>query len=485
MNFEYDIFVSYCPSVAKEDQRINEWSSKFCEYLAILMNRLTDKKPTILFQDDLMARSKLLGNESTKIFSKTAVFVTLIAPEYFKSNTYLKELGKISKIINNKSDDSTQKVNRIFKVITSPVDEENEPDFLKNELSYDFFEINRYSKKARTFEINEEDELYEKFWSTLVDLAYDIYNSLNSLMTSEKIKHAKKEKEFIYLAETSIDQKDNRDILKRELQHLGYGIFPSGRLPDNIDELTVVIQDYLEKAVLSIHLMGAYYGDYVNKSKYSLIDIQNQIAKSCIEQSEKYNKLFRIIWIPNDLKPSEQRQSLFLKRLKRDDARLKTEIIEAPLEVIKSILNSKITQIKKSEEPKVKDRIKVYLVYEKNERGNLDKLIKEINNNNYLTLVTDFSSDNDKIIASHLESLIEADAVLVYQGNSGKEWLDSKIRDLIKAPGYGKSKSFKSIGIITKQNPDKSIMDFISHAKITIEKEINPSVIKNFLDPIK
>jgi hypothetical protein len=484
MKFEYDIFISYGATDKKEDRWINDWAEKFCEYLAILINRLKDQKPTILLRNDLRTRKKLLGDGIANIFSKTAVFVTIISPEYIRSKEYLSELEKIYEIIYFKSDDTTRKTNRLFKVLTNPIEEELQPDFLRNELSYDFFEINRFNKKAKTFGLNQEDETYDKSWSILVDLAYDVYNSLALQTAGEEDNNKQEEKKFIYLAETSEDQKDNRDILRRELQHLGYGILPFIQLPDDADKLSEIVQSYLKRAVLSVHMMGAYYGDYLKNSKFSLIDLQNQLTKSYIEKSEQSGKLSRIIWIPNDLKAADQRQSLYLKRLKRDDAHEKTEIIEAPLELFKSILNNKLEELSEPAQTLVRDNFKIYLVYENNERNNLNELIKEISEKNYIIKDNNTDNQNKSPVTTHIKNLIDADAVIVYKGNSSIEWLNSKIRDIIKAPGYGKTKPFSSIGIISDIGPDNDILNLTNSSGIIIEKEVNSSFIKNFFQSL-
>jgi len=480
MNFEYDIFISYGPSVKKEDEWISQWAAKFCEYMAIMISRLTDREPTILLHDDLRTRKELLGNDIANIFSKTAIFVTIIAPEYVESKEYLKELEEIHKNIYTGSDSNSRNISRLFKVLTQPVSVELQPDFIENELSYDFFEINRYNKKAKTYSINEEDETYNKFWSTLVDLAYDVYNSLQSLASDKKDISQPLEKKYIYLAETTMDQKDNRDILRRELQHLGYGILPLTQLPDDGDKLTAIIENYLKRSTISIHLMGGYYGDYIKNSKFSLIDFQNQTVKSYIDKSGQASTLLRMIWIPNDLKASDQRQSLYLKRLKRDEAQEKTEIIEAPLEVFKSILNNKLEELNEPARSKIKDRKKIYLIYETCEKEILSDLIKEIEQNNYTVIDNDSDTIKNKLVSKHIENLIEADAVIIYNGKSGKEWLDSKIRDLIKAPGYGKAVPFMAIGIISDQKPDKSVLNFLAGSEIIVDKEISSAFLKSF-----
>jgi hypothetical protein len=486
MNFEYDIFISYSPSAKEGDEGISSWTTKFCEYLAIMISRLTDQKPTILLHNDLRTRKELLGNNKSNIFLKTAVFVTIITPECTESKEYISELEDIHKIIYDKSGNDFGDTNRFFKVLTQPIIEGTLPDFLMNEISYEFYEINRYNKKAKTYSTYEEDETFTKFWSILVDLAYDIYNSLHSLAYKDKEDIIRpREKKFIYLAETTADQKDNRDILRRELQYQGYGVLPLIQLPDDVDKLTGIIESYLEKSILSVHLMGAYYGDYVKNSKYSLIDFQNHTVKSYIDKSDKAARLMRMIWIPNDLKASDPRQSLYLKRLKRDEAQEKTEIIEAPLEVFKSILNDKLEEISKPPATiETKARKKIYLVYENNEREHIIKLIKDIDEKDFL--VMDIANDSKKnLVSRHINNLIEADAVVIYNGNSGKQWLESKIRDLIKTPGYGKVNRFLAIGIISDQKLDINITNYLSDYDIIIDKEISSAFLKRFLETIK
>ena len=62
------------------------------------------------------------------------------------------------------------------------------------------------------------------------------------------------------------------------------------------------------------------------------------------------------------------------------------------------------------------------------------------------------------------------------------DWLNSKIRDLVKAPGYGKSKPFRAIEIISKQKTaDKSLL-FLNNVPVNWDEEINKDVINHFLD---
>ncbi len=93
MGFEHDIFIAYAPSSGNENQVAATWSLKFCDYLALLMNRLSDRKLNFLSHDDLRVRQSVLGEKPGNLFSNTAVYIIILSPEYVKSKSYMQELG--------------------------------------------------------------------------------------------------------------------------------------------------------------------------------------------------------------------------------------------------------------------------------------------------------------------------------------------------------------------------------------------------------
>ena len=479
MNFDYDVFISYGSPEGVENDMVNQWAVKFSEYLAILLNRLNKRELTFMVHDDLRARKQLLGTESPVVLTKTAIFVTLISPEFVTSESYQKELKEIYNAVYQGTDDSTRNVNRIFKVLTAPVSGELQPEFLINEIGYEFYEINRYSKKSRTLEIIEGEQPEEKLWFKLVDLVYDIQNSLELLVDGE-IQEAERKK-YIYLAETSFDQSDNRDEIRRELQYLGYHIFPLINLPNDGEKVESLVKNYLSRSTLSVHLMGAFYGDLLKKSKHSLIDLQNKIVREYVENSDTGQK--RIIWIPSDLKITDQRQSLYLNRLKRDESKESTEIIEAPIEVFKTVLRNKLEEMEKPGKIKSKNK-KVYLVYENQYKSELLRVYEMLAENNIDILESDLENMDTGLITTHKQNLVDADAVLIYQGNSNKLWLNSKVQDLVKAPGFGKEKPFSGIGIITREKIDESITRFLQDARIIKSDKLDEAFSKSFVNQI-
>ncbi len=483
MNFDYDIFISYEAATTRDDQQVKTWAQHFCHHLYIVLQRLFNEKPTILLHDDLRTRQQLMNEDPVDIFRKTGVFVTIVTPEDVKSRDYLKELANIREAVGNTSGDS-QEPSRIFKIITSPLSQEEESGFLKDELRYNFFEINRYSKKPVTFALQDNQLPDNKFWSKLVDLAYDIYNTLHELKAQKKPENTGQNNNAIFLAETSFDQQENRDILKRELRHLGYKVLPISTIPGDSEPARAAIEECLRQSVVSIHMMGAFYGDFVKNSKYSLIDFQARTVKEYIESKENRHKPYQIIWVPSDLKTTDQRQSLYLKRIKRDETQERTEIVEAPLEVFKTIVNNKLSEITNAPEVKTESGYALYLLYEKPEEQKLQEYIPLIQSRGFRIITTPDDGKEYLSITDHIRKLKKADAVIIYKGNSTMEWLNSKIRDLVKVPGFGKEKPFKAIGIFSPQKTtDKSLL-FLRNVTVIWNEEINNAAIHHFLDQI-
>lgn len=479
MNFDYDVFISYGSPEGVENETVNQWALRFCDFLAILLKRLNNKELTFMLHDDLRARKQLLGTDRTDILAKTAVFVTLISPEYTGSEAYQNELQEVHNAAYKETNGSTRNVNRIFKVLTAPIPDDQQPESLMNEIEYDFYEINRYSKKSRTFEVTEGDQPEEKFWFKLVDLVYDIQNSLE--MLAEKDAQQVEKKKYVYLAETSFDQSENRDEIRRELQYLGYNILPLVSLPNDGEKIESLVKQYLDRSVVSIHLMGAFYGDMIKKSKHSLIDLQNKIVREYVENSDSGKK--RIIWIPSDLKITDQRQSLYLNRLKRDESKENTEIVEAPIEVFKTVLMSNLQEIEKPGR-KTNGNRKVYLIYENQFKPELEGIYRMLSENNIDILEQRFETQETGLITAHKQNLIEADAVLIYHGNNNKLWLNSKVQDLVKAPGFGKEKPFLSVGVITRDSIDDNISRFLQGVQIIKSDTLNEAFSRSFVNQL-
>ena len=69
----------------------------------------------------------------------------------------------------------------------------------------------------------------------------------------------------------------------------------------------------------------------------------------------------------------------------------------------------------------------------------------------------EFAAEQDEVSAMHREQLKECDAVMIYYGAARKAWVDIKLRDLIKANGYGREKpiAFQSVYVAPPEDRRK------------------------------
>ena len=85
-----------------------------------------------------------------------------------------------------------------------------------------------------------------------------------------------------------------------------------------------------------------------------------------------------------------------------------------------------------------------------------------------------FDGDVAEVNEEHQENLRICDAVLIYHGQANEVWLRGKLRDLRKAPGYGRATPILAKAIYVADPEDRQKARFRSH-----EVDV---VIKNFGD---
>src|SRR5690606_24768652 len=212
-------------------------------------------------------------------------------------------------------------------------------------------------------------EAERQYWMKMVDLAYDIYDVLlrlrgDSVQSEIKTLYNRK---AIYLAETGHDLSVQRNIIKRELQRHGYLVLPGHTLPSNRGDLETTILHDLEESSLSIHLVGAAYGEIPEGSDISIIEIQNNLTAQKSLQAKKNNSVFpRLIWIYPGITNASEKQQSFLERIKRDtEAQEGAEILQTPLEDFKKIMREELLEADDRTAVQVTDRIMVYLVHDR------------------------------------------------------------------------------------------------------------------------
>jgi hypothetical protein len=304
-------------------------------------------------------------------------------------------------IVNNKT--------RVFKVIKTPIVRDLQPEYLKTSTGYEFFEMDPNSgSKIELYPFLKEN-YKATYFLKLSDLVHHISELLGELKaSSEKIEittpiplppKTDKPTFNIFLAETTSDNRLVRDNIQRELESHGFTILPQGQLPLESKELTAVLTKCLNESHLSIHLFGNVYGIIPEGSNKSIVELQAEVASSV----SKTSKLNRLTWIPRSIETEDEKQLMFLQKLKSGDQTLSggAELVIDSIEVFKEVIFDKITAMQQKQAPEKTTDIEVsgkmvYVICDPDDREKAKPIRKFFFENGIETTLPIFDDKTDE-----------------------------------------------------------------------------------------
>jgi hypothetical protein len=383
MNFDVDVLILFADRDNEAAKGQAGWVTQFKKFLELMLMQVLGEKPKVLLKSefDNMASPKL---------DNAAVVVNILTQDFIKSGQCLDNLEAFNKAI----EASGKSRNRVFKVFKTPLSLAEQPPRLRELIGYEMYQIDTDSGEVREYTDYFSTEAERQYWMKMVDLAYDIFDTLVLLRGGEKseIKNIYKRK-TIYLAETGHDLSVQRNIIKRELQRHGYIVLPNQTLPGTASELEKMVRRDVEDSSLSIHLIGSAYGEIPDGADRSIVDLQNRYAA---EKSQKVgkNQFSRLIWISPTLSNASERQKAFIDNIKRDvDAQEGAEILQTPLEDFKNIVREELMD---THEKKALDETggkSIYLVHDRIDHQDVKPIIDAIEKSGYKVLMPDFEGE--------------------------------------------------------------------------------------------
>jgi hypothetical protein len=262
----------------------------------------------------------------------------------------------------------------------------------------------------------------------LDDLAQDIC-SLLELLGAAGITDSSGEKitrEAVFLAETTIDVKEHREMIRRDLQQHGYAVLPAGGLPLVASEMVSSFREDLARCRLSIHLVGKNYGTIPEGSTESIPEIQSELAIDRVNQGN----FSRLTWIPPGLHVDDNRQQKFIEQLRMDPRIQKgSDLLETPLEDLRTVIQDRLKQTaepvrKKSVTPTCRghriwsvskqDPAQVYLIYDQRDVGVTSPWADLLFDRGFEVLRPVFEGDEREAREYHEENLRSCDGALIF-----------------------------------------------------------------------
>ncbi len=475
---------------SKDNEPLNEgdkgWGSSFQQFLDLMLYQVLGEKASVRLvteNDDI---------SSTEL-KKADILIPILSSHF---NDTGKCLDAIEEYHSNLK--KGKAANHLFKVLKSPLRTEEQPSKLRDLLGYELYYVDEETGDNQEIVDFFGPDAEKNYWMKLVDLAYDIHESLYDLTGSTDEKDVKPlfSRKSVYLAETSHDLVIQRNIIRRELQRHGYKVLPDHTLPNTLEELEETIKTELAECDMSIHLIGSSYGDIPTGSERSIVDLQNKIASDVSGSNGSSKDLSRLIWISPDLKNTSERQKTFIENIKRDISSLEgAEILQTPLEDFKNIIREELIEVSAEKKFNIGDKgvtedksgKSVYVVYDLIDKKEVTPLIKFVEKMGFEVIHPAFEGELLDLRQQHIQNLVNFDLSVIFYGKVNLQWVRMKLLDLLKAPGFGRKKPILGRAIISGKDItiDNKVFDSYDVEIIDGNEKLPLDDIKEFFETKK
>lgn len=503
IDFDGDAFISYAhlDNVELVEGK-KGWVANLHRALEVRVAQLLGKSPHI-WRDPKLQGNDLFAETLVERLRRVAVLVTIVSPRYIKSEWTLRELKAFVTAAEEQGGLRVGDKARVFKILKTPVPLEKTPPELRMLLGYEFFRVDPESGRIRELDEVFGPEAQREFWIKLDDLAHDLVALLEEIHGDTDLQHdegpaapAARGEEVpsrarapalaapaaepaaqsatsrgaVFLAETTSDLREQREQLRRDLLQHGYTVLPSQPLPHVADEAEAVIRESLARCRMAVHPVGRSYSLVPEGGSLSMIELQHELATERGGDA----RFLRLVWLPAGLSATDPRQQQLVERL-RLDPRIQgsADLLEGIFEDLRTTLQEWLVR-----EPKTPPRPEptpahttipqLYFLADQRDAELIEPWAEALFDQHIEVIRPLFDADEAAIREYHEENLTVCDGVLIFYGAGNELWLQRKLRELQKAPGYGRTKPRPVVGVclVGARSPQKE--RFRSHDALVI-----------------
>jgi hypothetical protein len=451
MAFEKHLFISYAHidnQPLSEDQQ--GWITRFHASLSAMVSMRLGRKAEI-WRDIKLSGNDIFADEIVSQFPKTELLVSVVTPRYVESDWCTREVKEFCKSAEASGGILVDNKTRILKVIKMPVDsEETLPKVMKDALGYPFYV---FDDQETPLELDPAygAEYTQKFNLKMAKLAYDVTDLIKKIEAqvasgAALSTHPTQDKTTVYVADCSIDRREDREAVVADLRLHGYPVLAETQLPTEEASFVGELSGVLAQSKLSIHIIGNNYGVVPDgPSEKSVSVLENELAI----QFSRRTGLKRLIWLPAGTKSSSSRQQQFIDQLLSDsNMQFGADLITGDLEDLKTAVHA---ALKKLETPPPAPPAPtegngsgaklIYLICDERDRKATIPLRKFLKDRGFVTNVPAFEGDASTVRQSNQDLLAACDATIIYYGAGDEGWKRSVDAEIRKSPGYRASKA--------------------------------------------
>ena len=446
------------------------WVSQLHRNLEVRVEQLSGEKVKIARLPEA-ALSPLLEGELLEQLPRAKAMISVVSPPFVKSEKCRKEVERFWRGAEQTGGRWVDEKARLLKVLKTAVSEQEMPpplaDIFSPLFGFEFFELDAATGRIREFDETFGLAFKQRFFERVYDLAYDVCHILRTLRQigsqTARSQGADRKGHRVYLATTTSDVQDERDRIKRELLERGHIVLPDSPLPMLSRDVETVVRDCLAQCTVAVHLLGRHFGVTPEDSSESIPALQVRLTA---EHAERQG-LQRLIWMPSVGETIDQRQQAFISRV-QEEPRLHraAELIEGNLNLLKKDLIRRLSPPEEKPAAPVKTSDgapKVYLICESKDEAAVEALEDYLFDRGLEVCLPAFDGNDADAAALHQDNLLSCDAVLVYYGTAPKAWVDIKLRELLKAAGYGRETPIRIQAVYIAPPDDHRKERFRSH----------------------
>lgn len=452
MSFENHLFISYAHVDNMRRGDHPGWITRFQEHLEAYLSTNLGQKARV-WRDDELRSSEIFANKIVKRLPKTALLLSVFSPRYLESDWCAREVSEFCEIAKETGGLAVDDTLRVFRVMLKPLSVDECPQLpavIKHALGYEFYEV---VEGKRTIPLDPDfgnKEAYNRNIYFLAEDAANLINKLDKATTGEVFPEDGQaiSKPSVYLAECSYDHLEERDKVRGELQAHGYTILPDQRLPGLEMDYVAEVDRLLDQCTLSIHLIGAAYGNVPDGTKKSNEMLQNE----CAVEKSITSGLQRVIWLPEDTSSEQVQQQSFIEALHKD-AEMQTgaDLITGDLETLKCAIHATLKKIGEATQQTALEPQKttetgrplVYVICDKMDRKATIPLVKYLRGRGFEVKLPTFTGDATAVREANESLMKTCDAVLLFWGAGDEAWNSHQENDLRKSKGL-REKPFRA-----------------------------------------
>ncbi len=435
---ESDVFISYAagddqpPGVEREG-----WVSRLHRNLEVRVEQISGKRARIWRYPGPVDTAGLDDRWLASV-PGAKTLLAVVSPRFVASRGCQRQVEVFQDSAERAGNLRLETGSRVFKVVKRPVPVADMPPRLAglfaSLLDYEFHELDLETGKARDHEEACGQTAVQRYHDGVYDLARDICAALRTLREGDESGLPATSGATIYLATTTPDVEPQRNRVRRQLLARGHTVLPDRPLPCVEAVLVAAVDEYLERCEFAVHTIGGLYGVVPEGTDRSLLEVENRLAAGHAAR----RGLNRLIWIPRGIDVRDPRQERWLEGLRADPAQHEgAEIIEDRFDTFKALLLRRLAeQAEHARSPGRERPPRAYLICDRRDEKAVAEMEDFFFERGVEVSRPPFEASEAEALESHLESLRQCDAAVIYYGAADRRWVESHLRELSKATGY-------------------------------------------------